>query len=143
MKINLPLTDEENQLADEEYAATADEQKSYIKALAEKIESGEKLRSMDVAVIAAILRHFAKDMSRKRPRPAGHPPKLPDFELVANFAQMKHRDMSDNAAIEALAEQYGASVTAVKKRLGIGSSAEARARRPEVDGLLRALQSKT
>lgn len=140
MKINLPITNEDHQAADAEYAQTARNQKRYLNDLARKIENGEPLERMDRSVAAAVIRSAAKNMSEKRPRPAGHQAQLPDFELVFEYAERRHAGMAKLASVEDLSNRYYVSAVAVKKRLGmVGNDPEAISRREEVQGLLRLL----
>lgn len=140
MKINQPTNDEEHADADAEHAQIAKEQRRMFYDMAERIEAGQPLSSAERAIAAATLRHFGKNISESRPRPAGKPATLPDFELVIEFVRLtRHKALSKNAAIETLAWKYFVSTNAVKKRLGMGSSAEARARREDINGTLQAL----
>lgn len=118
MKVNVPLTPEQHAQADAEYERVAVNQKKFIRDMADKLESGEKLDSFESAVIAAVLRGAAEGINTQRTRPPGKPAKMPG-EICLLFAlKTLFQGVSENAAIEALAEEYEVSTTAVKKRLG-------------------------
>ena len=56
MKINLPLTQEEHNRADEEYERIAESQEEFINRTAQKIEAGDMLNSFEAKFVAAVLR---------------------------------------------------------------------------------------
>lgn len=140
MKVNVPVTEEQHAAADAEHSRVAKSQKRFCASVADRIEAGETLSGYEREWAAAALRHVGATISEERPRPAGKPAKLPDFELVLEFIVMtRHQSVSKNDAYERLAEEHGVSVTAVKKRLGLGNDPEAVVRREEINSVLHVL----
>lgn len=141
MKINQAINDDMHAAADAEYSEIAKGQRQFFASLAERIEAGKTLSSYERAIAAAALRHVGKSIREKRPRPAGKPAKLPDFEFVMEFLRLtRYLSVSKNEAYQQLAEQYGVSETAVKKHLGLGNSLEAIIRKEEINNTLRAFE---
>lgn len=139
MKVNVPITEEQHAAADAEHSRLAKSHKRLCASLADRIEAGETLSAYERAFAADALRHVGANIGEKR-RTAGKPAKLPDFELVMEFVVMtRHQSVSNNEAYERLAEKYSVSVTAVKKRLGLGNDPETLARREEINSALRVL----
>lgn len=138
MKVNVPITEEQHAAADAEHSQVAKSKKRFLASVADRIEAGETLSICEREWVAAALRHVAATINEERPRPAGKPPMLPDYELVMEFIVMtRHQSVSKDRAYRLLAEKYGVSVTAVKKRLGLGNDPEAVARREEINSVLR------
>lgn len=140
MKVNVPITEEQHAAADAEHLQRAKSFKRFYASVADRIEAGETLSIWERELAAAALRHVAATINEERPRPAGKPAKLPDSELVMEFVVMtRHQSVSKDRAYERLAEKYSVSVTAVKKRLGLGNDPETLARREEINSVLRVL----
>lgn len=137
MKVNVPITEEQHAAADAEHSRLAKVHKRLCASLADRIEAGETLSTYERAYAADALRHVGANIGEKR-RPAGKPPKLPDYELVTEFIGMtRHCGFKKIEAYTMLAHNYDVSLNAVKKRLGLGNDPETVARREEINSYLR------
>ncbi|MCC5853895.1 MAG: hypothetical protein JJU30_13735 [Alkalimonas sp.] len=141
MKFNTPITTDQHKQADAEYADLIKSQREALYSIAEKLKHGEKLSSFEKEIAAAVIKGAATNMSEIRPRPTGKPPKLPG-ELAVEFGVLVvFKEYSNNKALEALAQKYQVSDTAVKKHLGLaGTSRDAIARKKETLKFLSSMQ---
>ncbi|MCC5451690.1 hypothetical protein LMJ53_08120 [Rheinheimera sp. UJ51] len=140
MKINEPITSEQHLAADHAHAETVKKQRAYIHSIAEKMETGKKLSSLESKWAAAVLRAAATRMSEVRPRNIGKPSILPGDLAIHFNLKVVFDGLSRNKAIENLAEQFNVSETAIKKHLGlIGKDNESKKRKIETDEIYQSM----
>ena len=118
MRINQPITEEQHAQADKDYAELAQRQKAYFNELANRLEAGETINSMDRKLAAALIRRAAAAISTKRKRPKGQPAQVPDTVRL-EYARLLGDGLSSNKAMEELCERYSASLEAIKGKLGM------------------------
>lgn len=113
----IPTTAAEVDELQKEYMELRETRREGLLSMAEKIEKGEPLNIWEKKIAAANLRHVADTLPMKRKIKRGRPGTLPG-DIISKYATLVMRDkLSRNAAAEYLAEKYGTSVAAVKKRL--------------------------
>ena len=101
----------------DEQEETARSQRQYTRLLADKVETGESLSSMERKWIAAILRG-AVDAIQPPKGNRGPSPKLDPGSLAMEYAILReHQSYSENAAHELLAGRHTVSPEAIKKAL--------------------------
>ena len=128
MKINEPVTEEQHKIADEEHSRIAKSQKDYLRSIADSLESGAPLDDHQLSWAVFFLRRAAdKLISEIRPKPRGKPIKLPEHSAM-EYAIWVVGGMSENKAMEKIAEQYQVSIEAVKKKYGKAGTPEQRAK---------------
>jgi len=101
----------------EEQEETARSQRQYTRLLADKVETGEILSSMERKWIAAILRG-AVDAIQPPKGNRGPSPKLDPGSLAMEYAILREiHGYTNNAAHEHLAGRHAVSTEAIKKAL--------------------------
>ncbi|EIU5573146.1 TPA: hypothetical protein ACKR13_000260 [Pseudomonas aeruginosa] len=139
MKLNEPITDEDHIRADAEHRRIAENQIRFINEIADLIEAGKPLNSLQIGYAVVVLREGAKKLINPvRPRPAGGRVKIPDEARLCYADWIVHEGLSENAAMERIAEMYQVSMTAVKRKMGkFGSKEEKLLALNEVDEAFR------
>jgi hypothetical protein len=99
------------------YARTAQGQRDYTYELAKKIEAGENLDQIEKIWAAGLLRCWADNLPQTMPKGRGKPRKVDPGHLAIEFALKVKGGMSENAAIEKLADEHDMSVPGIKKSL--------------------------
>lgn len=125
MKTNVPLTEEDHAREGKEHRERTLRNRKYLREIADLMEAGSPLNSMQVKFAASALRHVADIMSLERPRPAGRPAKLPDDARLWYADLIVHQGMSETAALNFIADKYQVTLEAAKRKMGkIGTKNE-------------------
>lgn len=103
----------------EEYARIAQEQRAWIRGMADRIERGESLEhQLDNEVAAGILRARANQISDKEPRGRGQAPRIDAGNVAIHYACLVNGGgMGKTEAIAKLADGNGVSIEAIKKAI--------------------------
>ncbi|PRY70996.1 hypothetical protein [Halomonas ventosae] len=102
---------------DRDAEADARSGRQTVRLLADKLEAGEELKSLERQFLAGVLRAAADSI--QAPRRQGPPSKLPDGDQAAiEFALLVNQQgYSRTQAREEIADKYEVSVEAVRKHL--------------------------
>ncbi|HEY0878140.1 MAG TPA: hypothetical protein VGE10_06780 [Zeimonas sp.] len=104
----------------EEYARTAQEQRDYLRDIADQIERGESLDAMARAVVAVVLRAHAERIPDSPKRGRGRVPRINPSDVALEFEAMMrnpHVRISKFAAYQKLAARHDVSEEAIRQAL--------------------------
>jgi len=103
-----PVGKEQHKEADNQFKKTAENNKIFLRKIADSLEQGKQLDRLQVDFAAAALRHVADTLTTKRPRPNRPPHKVPgDAAMLLALHVVTKRCKSKQAAMEELAELWG------------------------------------
>lgn len=113
----VPTTAAEVEEIRAEFRERQDTIRSGLLSIADKLEKGDALNSLEQAVAASVIRNAAANLPTEPKIKRGRPGTLPHMIMI-EYATLVIRDgLSRTAAVQYIAEKYKASVNAVKKKL--------------------------
>lgn len=116
MRINEPLTPEQHAQADAEHRERTERIRGLLDGLAQKVESGDPLDSLERKRAASAIRGFAKSIPLERKRSPGRPHKVPEEAILLRQVYINGGD-SVARAEERLAELYGVDLETLQSRI--------------------------
>ena len=108
MKVDIyPVGKEQNDQADEDFRLRQQEWKSWLRELADLVQSGRPLDPCQAETVAEAVRHVADIMPTERPRPNHRPPVVPGDAAILLASYVVNRGITKKAALEELASLWG------------------------------------
>lgn len=101
----------------EEYAEGVRSNRAWATRVADRIEAGELLSSLDKKMVAGVVRLWAKQLRELPPKPRGQPPRFCHGSWALVYLTYRAQGMSPSAAYAEIADQVGVSEQAVEKKM--------------------------
>jgi hypothetical protein len=116
MKINEPVSPSQSELADKEHEAIALNQKRYLQHIAELIEAGENLNTLQSKFAAGAIRAFSDSIPLERKKDPGKPPKVPEHAVVLLQSYIES-GIRQSEAEATLSEMYDVDIETFQSRI--------------------------